>query len=148
MDNLFEEYACYEEYKYILLEPFNADEELKRRGKTYCHYQNAYFINDNKINHINKVILIKDRIKYLFFLYTDFGETEWDGRYWFFVGKLKNEIYFMYETKCCGTGFGLGSETILYLSKNPNYLIKYGFTNKHRELINNNICRRFICPKM
>jgi hypothetical protein len=99
MDNLFTEYAYYEEYKNILLEPFNADEALNRGDKRHCHDQNAYFINDNKINHINKVTLIKDTIKYLFFLYTDFGETEWDDRYWFFVGNLNNGIYFMYETK-------------------------------------------------
>lgn len=148
MDSLFKEYHYYEEYKNILLEPLNADETLNIDKKYYCHTQNAYFITDNTINHINKVILIKDRIKYLFFLYTDFGETEWDDKYWFFVGKLNNGIYFMYETECNGTGFGLGTQSKLYLSKKPEYLIKYSFTNKHRDLINYNIYKRFICQKV
>jgi hypothetical protein len=147
MDNLFNEYAYTEEYKNIIVEPLNADEMLNA-NKRYCHTQHAYFITDNAINHINKVILIKDRIKYLCFLYTDFGEKEWDNKYWFFVGKLNNGIYFMYETICCGTGFGLGAESKLYLSKKPEYLIKYSFTNKHRDLIKNNIHRRFICSKV
>lgn len=147
MDNLFEEYAHYEEYKNILLQPFTADETLNI-NKYYAHTQNAYFITDTNINHINKVILIKDRIKYLFFLYADFGEIEWDDKYWFFVGKLNNGLYFMYETKCSGTGFGLGTQSGLYLSKKPEHLIKYSFTNKHRDLINNNIYRRFIYPKV
>lgn len=145
MDNLFEEYASYEEYKNVLLEPLNADEKINK--DEYCHYQKAYFITDDKIIPIKKVVLIKDIIECLYFLYTDFGYSEWDDKYWFFVGKL-NKIYFMYESGCNGTGFGLGSESTLYLSKTPEYLIKYGFTNKHRNLIVNNIHKRFICSNV
>lgn len=147
MDNLFEEYTSYEEYKNVLLEPLNADEK-KTVDEHYCHFQKVYFITDDKIKHIDKIVLIKDIIKCLYFIYIDFGYKEWDDKYWFFVGKLNNEIYFTYESDCNGTGFGLGCESTLYFSKTPEYLIKYGFTNKHRELIINNIQRRFICPNV
>jgi hypothetical protein len=54
----------------------------------------------------------------------------------------------MYESDCCGTGFGLGSKSTLYLSKNPELLTAYGLTNKHRDLITKNIKEfRFTCPK-
>lgn len=145
MDNLFNDYDSYDKYKNVLSEPFNADDTMII-DQNYSHTQKIYLIDDNKITPIDKLISIKNIIDCLFFLYTDFGEFDWDDRYWFFVGKLYNGFYFMYETKCNGTGFGLGTEATIYFSKIPQYLIKYGFTDKHRELIVNNIHKRFICP--
>ena len=145
MDYLFKEYCFYEEYKNILFGPLEADCKSVNGG--YCHYQKCYFINFNTIKHVNKCMLIKDKIECLYFVYIDFGEKQWDDKYWFFVGKLTNDLYFAYESDCCGTGFGLGSSSSLYLSKTPELLYTYGLTNKHRDLINSNIniSQRFNC---
>ncbi len=144
---LFEKHCSYEQYKHVLLEPLEADIMALNPDK-YYHKQKCFsFIHsevDNNIKYINKVIIIKDIIECLFFIYTDFGEKKWDDKYWFFIGKLNNGIYFIYESDCCGTGFGLGSTSTLYLSKSKNLLYVYGLTNKHRELLNNNIHKRFI----
>jgi hypothetical protein len=144
MDNLFKNYSSFDEYKYILIEPLNAD--LLTQDKSVCHTQKVYMITNKKINYLdNKVILIKDNIICLFFIYTDFGQKMWDDKYWFFIGKLNNDIYFSYESGCSGTGFGLGSTSTIYFSKTPELLCSYGLTNKQRDLIINNIDKRFIC---
>jgi hypothetical protein len=69
MDNLFKNYSSFDEYKYILIEPLNAD--LLTQDKSVCHTQKVYMITNKKINYLdNKVILIKDNIICLFFIYT------------------------------------------------------------------------------
>lgn len=73
----------------------------------------------------------------MFFIYVDFGEDKWDDKYWFCIGKTKNDLYFSYESKCSGTGFGLGSTTKNYYTKDKNTLLKYGIENIHRTFIEN-----------
>lgn len=145
MDTLFDVSASYEEYKNVLVEPLYADYKstrLNRNYETYAHCQNSFIISNNAIKQVHKCALIKGHITCLYFIYVDFGK-KWDNKYWFFIGKLDNDIYFMYESGCCGTGFGLGSKSTLYLSKTPELLCKYGLTDKHRDLISNNIDKRF-----
>ena len=50
MDNLFNEYCCYKEYKNILFGPLEAD--CKSVNGDYCHYQKCYRINCDNIKHI------------------------------------------------------------------------------------------------
>lgn len=141
MNNLFNEFSDFENFKNNLSEPLEAD-EIKDLN---LHFQKCYFIKDNNIKHINKRFIIKNIIEHLYFLYIDLGEKEFDERYWFFIGKIKNKnLYFTYETGCCGTGFGLGEISTIYLSENKDLLCNYGLTNKQRYLINKNISKRFI----
>lgn len=146
MEKLFEEYSSFDKYKCILLEPLEAD--FIPNSNDYCHEQKCYVLTSDKIKHINRIALIKDNIECLFFVYVDFGQQIWDKKYWFFVGKLKNGIYFVYESGRSGTGFGFGETSQICLSKMPDVLCKYGLTDKQRDLIINNISKRFICPHM
>jgi hypothetical protein len=142
MENLFKEYRAYEQCKHMLQEPLDADKNSTRND--YCHEQTCCAITDNKILYIDKLTLINDIINKLYFIYTDFGKTKWDDKYWLFIGKLKNGLYFSYESDCCGTGFGLASKSSLYLSKKKDLLYQFGLTNVQREFICSNICQRFI----
>ena len=135
METLFQNSCSFEEYKYILEAPLEADLQSVFID-SYCHEQYCCAITGDKIKHINKLIIIKDKIECLYFIYINFGEKKWDNKYWFFIGRLNNQIYFAYESGCCGTGFGLGSKSSLYLSKTQELLCKYGLTDKQRELIN------------
>lgn len=56
-------------------------------------------------------------------------------------------MYFVYESDCCGTGFGISSTTNLHFSKSQELLYNYGLTNKQRKSIDDNISQRFIYPK-
>lgn len=146
MDKLFEIHEPYDKYDYILAYPLDSEEMALYPDKHY-HTQNCYAICDDKIKCIEKVVIIKNMIECLFFVHVDFGEEMWDDKHWFFIGQLKNGLYFMFESDCCGTGFGLGSKSTLCLSKKPELLTTYGLTNKHRDLITNNIEQmRFTCP--
>lgn len=135
MNVLFQNNFPYKDYENILFEPFNADETLINPD-TSCHEQKAYAIQPNKIKPIEKRIIIKDLIETLYFIYVDTKLNYYDDKYWFLIGKLKNGIYFSYESGCCQTGFGLGSKSSLYLAREQSDLITYGITNKQRELIN------------
>lgn len=147
MDNLFQTHKPYEKYNYILSYPLESERKALLEPNRYYHTQNCYAICNDKIKHIDKGVIIKNKIECLFFLYVDFGEKTWDDKYWFFIGKLKEEVYFMYESDCCGTGFGLGSKSTLYFAKKPELLTTYGLTDKHRDLITKNIEEmRFTCP--
>jgi hypothetical protein len=135
MDILFQNNFTYKDYENILFEPLNADEILINPNIN-CHEQKAYVILPNKIKPVEKRIIIKNLIESLYFIYVDTKLNYNDDKYWFLIGKLKNGIYFSYESGCCQTGFGLGSKSSLYLSREQDHLIKYGLTNKQRELIN------------
>jgi hypothetical protein len=135
MNSLFQNIFFYVDYENILAEPLNADETLIDPNIN-CHEQKAYAIQTDKIKSIDKRIIIKNSIECLYFIYVDTKLNYYDDKYWFFIGKLKNGIYFSYESGCCQTGFGLGSKSSLYLAKEQDHLITYGLTNKQRELIN------------
>jgi len=132
MDQLFENCISYEDNKKYVVDPLQAD---CMDQNSFCHYQKCYRIDTDKIKVITKRVIIKDLIDCLYFLYVDALLDNFDDKYWFFVGKLKNDFYFAYESGCCGTGFGLGSESTLYVSFNKKLLIKYGLTDKQRDLI-------------
>jgi hypothetical protein len=146
MDKLFLEWEDYSKYKHVLKAPLEADKAISTK---YCHSQKGYGIYEDKIKYLggDKIISILDKITDIYFLYIDIGLSRWDSKYWFFVGKLKDDFYFIYEVGCCGTGFGLGEESIIHVSKKQEWLSKYGFTNKHRTLIAENIEKRFIYPE-
>lgn len=145
MDKLFSSYTSYENYKNILEEPLNADER-SIVDKDFCHEQYGYVIKNNKLEIMKKNLPIKNNIEYLYFSYVDFGEREWDDKYWFFVGKIrtKKNIYISYESGCCGTGFGLGSKSTICLADSKENLYDYGLTNKQRELINSKLKEKFV----
>jgi hypothetical protein len=148
MNKLFLEWEDYSKYKHLLKAPLEADKQLKV-SKKFCHSQKLYGIINDKIKYFGdeKIISILDKITDIYFLYIDFGLTEWDSKYWFFVGKLTDELYFTYEVECSGTGFGIGEESTIYISRKKELLSKYGFTNQHRNLIDENIEKRFIYPE-
>lgn len=153
IETLFQKSEPFETHKNILFEPLNADRQLKNdKTNTYCHYQQIYAIKDNKIDYHNnpdKIFVLDNMIECLYFIFTDFGtNNRWDDKYWFFVGKLTNGLYFSYETKCGGTGFGVGCCSTIYFAKNEKNLEKYGFTNSQRDLIQLNIEKRFIYSKV
>ncbi len=146
MDGLFENSYSYEEYKNVLKEPLEAD---RKQNKNYFdwnssneekglweHYQKCYAITEKQIKLIEKRIIIIDLICCLYFIYVDAKSDSFDNKYWFFIGKLKNGVYFLYESKCDGTGFGFSEESYLYLAREPDLLVKFGLTNKQRDLIN------------
>jgi hypothetical protein len=138
--NLFNTSYLYEVYKTVLDEPLDADlRTTYKNANEYPHYQKGYLITNDKIQLLNQTIIIKHLIHCLYFVYTDFGKKEFDDKYWFFIGRLKNNLYFSYEMGCSGTGFGLGETSIMYFSKTKELLLLYGLTNKHRNLINSNL---------
>ena len=147
MNKLYNEYSLYDEYKYILQDPLDADIK-SAQPDNYCHYTKCIIITKDNIKNVEKLVLIKDLIECLYFIYVDYGKREYDNKYWFFIGKLNNNTYFSYESGCCGTGFGLGEKSTLFLSKSQELLYNYGLTDKQRDLINNNITQRFTYPKV
>lgn len=142
MDQLFENNISYDDYKNILSTPLQADCNM---NQNFCHYQKCYRIDTDKIKLIEKRVKIKDLIDCLYFLYVDEALDSYDDKYWFFIGKLTNDFYFVYESGCCMTGFGLGSKSSLYFSSNKDLLIKYGLTDKHRNLIKQNENNFAVC---
>ena len=132
-------------YLAIFSDPFNADNNTidKNLQRTQCHYLRAFFIYNNRISPSNKLI-IKDNIDCFYFVYVDYGMDRWDDKYWFCIGKTKDECFFSYESKCCGTGFGLGSQTKIYYSRNQNILLTYGIEDKHRTFIQEHK-KMFLC---
>ena len=139
MDKLFDNCISFEKCKNIILEPLEADYYILHPEK-FCHELKCFIINNNEIKCSNKnQPLIKNHIEYLNFIYTDFGNKEFDDKYWFFIGKSTNGIYFSYESGCCGTGFGLGSKTKIYLSKSQELLSQYALSDKQRSIIDKNI---------
>lgn len=138
MDELFspKNAISYEKHKEVLEPPLDADIYLKQHPN-FCHYQDYYFLYANRIERVNRIKIIKFNIECLYFIHNDFGLEKWDDMYWFFVGRLSNNLYFSYESGCCGTGFGLGSKSKIYISQEPRLLYEYGLTDKQRELILN-----------
>lgn len=133
--NVFNNSYLYEEYKNVLDEPLDADLKTTQQNENeYPHYQKCYLIT-NKIKPLNQNVMVKHLIECLYFVYTDFGEKEYDNKYWFFIGRLKNNLYFSYEMGCSGTGFGLGETSVIHFSKTKEFLLLYGLTDKHRNLI-------------
>lgn len=139
MDKLFSKTFSYEQYKELLQKPLEADLKFKN-NINYAHYQKCIVIHNQHGPIVSdKCVSIIDKIESLYFVYTDFGCQQWDDKYYFFIGKLINNIYFSYEVGCSGTGFGLGEESIIHLSQSKELLYNYGLTNKNRELIDKNI---------
>lgn len=142
MDNdlmeIFDSSHFYEEYKNILDEPLDADLKSVQK-KDYVHFQKCYLITNSKIIPSNRNMSIKHLIECVYFVYTDFGEGEFDDKYWFFIGKLSNDLYFSYEVGCSGTGFGLGETCTMHFSKTEELLLTYGLTDKQRNFIKQNI---------
>ena len=142
---VFNNSYLYEKYKNVLDEPLNADLETKSKTlDEYVHYQRCCYITNNKIRQLNKNVMIKNFINCLYFVYTDFGESEFDNKYWFFIGKLsgykeENIVYFSYEVGRAGTGFGFGETSIIHLADTKELLLSYGLTDKQRNLIISNI---------
>lgn len=144
MDNdlmeIFDSAHFYEEYKSILDEPLDADlKSVTIDEDHYTHYQNCYLITKNKIIPSNRNMSIKHLIEYIYFVYTDFGEREFDDKYWFFIGKLKDDLYVSYETGRSGSGFGLGETSTMHFSKSEELLLTYGLTDKQRNLVKQHI---------
>ena len=138
--NVFNNSYLYDEYKTVLDEPLDADLKTKQLNENeYPHYQKCYLITNDKIKPLNKNVMVKHLIKCLYFVYTDFSEKEYDDKYWFFIGRLENNLYFSYEIECSGTGFGLGETSVMYFSKTKELLLLYGLTDKHRNLVNLNL---------
>jgi len=138
--NIFNNSFLYEEYKNVLDEPLDADLKTKQNNENeYPHYQKCYLITNDKINILNQNVMVKPLINCLYFVYTDFGEKEFSDKYYFFIGRLKNNLYFSYEIECSGTGFGLGETSVIYFSKTKELLLLYGLTDKHRNLVNSNL---------
>ncbi len=139
METLFDESEPYSKYKAALYEaldaPYRKDDDE--------HRLKCVAIHEDKIKPLNKRILIRDRIIDLYFVYVDYDSDECESRYWFFIGKIHNDvvnkdIYFVYESECCYTGFGFCEEPTLSLSTSQDLLKIYGLTDKHRTLINEN----------
>lgn len=86
MDKLFEEFSSYDLYKNILAETLDADYNATI-DTNYLHETKLTIITNDMIKHSNKTCVIKDKIKYLYYVYVDLGENEWDTRYYFFVGR-------------------------------------------------------------
>ena len=145
--NVFNNSYPYEEYKHVLDEPLDADLKTKLNTEDeypdyqnhYPHYQNSYMITNDKIIPSHQNIMIKHKINCLYFVYTDFGEKEFDNKYWFFIGELNNNLYFSYEVGISGTGFGLGETSVIHFSKTKELLLSHGLTNKQRNLIKLNL---------
>jgi hypothetical protein len=148
MDELYKESCEYEKYKELLEEPLDADIiAMTDKSNRFCHYFECEIITKDEIKKINKNILLKNKIESLYFVYADYGDYEFHGKYWITVGKIIKNLYFVYESGCSGTGFGLGSYSKLIISKSPELLYNYGLTDKQRDLINKNINDRYILKK-
>lgn len=137
IENLFDTFEKYSIYSNYFSEPFKAN---SCTDVNYPHSQNCYRIDKNGIKLLNKKIDLTEIIECFYFIYVDYGLKEFDDKYWFAIGKIKNQnnIFFSYESNCSGTGFGLGETSTLYFSNDKSLLITYGLTNKQRNLIANN----------
>lgn len=140
MNEVFNKPLNYNDYIHLFNEPMDIDYKSRKNYKwykEYLHCIDATFIFNNKML-ISKRKLIKDKIDSFYFIYVDKGLNQYDDKYWFCIGKIKdknNDIYFSYESMCNGTGFGLGEITTIYYSKDKDMLLKYGITDKHRNFI-------------
>lgn len=130
---MFNKSYLYEEYKSFLDEPLDMDAE----AIDDTHFQECHLITNNKIQLLNRRIILKPLIECLYFVYVDYGRIKYDDKYWFFIGKLKNGLYFSYEVGCSGTGFGLGETSKIYFSNTKELLLLYGLTDKQRNIIDN-----------
>ena len=127
METIFDEKIKIEYHKHFD-DPFNTD---KTKNKTVCHFVTAYFLFNNRISP-SKQLIIKDNIDCLYYIYVDHGNSRWDDKYWFCIGKTKDARFFSYESTCGGTGFGLGSQTKIYYAMDQEILLTYGIEDKHR----------------
>lgn len=137
-DSVVDELVWREELK----EPFTGEHRFRTEPNTFCHYHNSYFVSSNamprKVNQTQNTELI---IEDVMFLYTDNGLDRFDESYWMCIGKTNNKnnnglhYYFMYDSGCCGTGFGLGSTSKLYLADSLEDIVDYGLTNEQRRLV-------------
>jgi len=144
MQQLFDEFAAFETYAHVLKEPFSADARRKS-DPSFNHFSLTYIIKNESIQCVNKIILLNEYIECLYFLVADLGRNVWeDDRHWFVIGKLKNNLLFVYETNCSGTGFGFCEESKLILCQTPEQLTTFGLTDKHRNFIEKYIKKRFI----
>jgi hypothetical protein len=127
------------EWKEKLSEPLKADYRYFTEVHS-GHEQDLFFIMHNNLpKQVSQKQRVLDKIADILFLYADNNLDGFDDSYWFFIGKLngiKNQYYFSYETKCSGSGFGLGEKSQIYISQSLDSLVLYALTEKQRNLIN------------
>jgi len=124
----------------IMKKPFEADLKIMvpNVDPHFAHDQYIYVCKDSLPKLINKHMKMENNIDCVYFIYNNKSDYEYDEKYWFLIGKIKTNIsnhWFSYESGCPGTGFGLGTETTIFLVQQFDILIKYCLTDKQRNLI-------------
>lgn len=130
-----------------LKEPFLAEHRFRKESlDTFLHNHILLFVSDNALpiggNQTQNTELI---IEEVMFLYSDNGLDKFEESYWMCIGKTNNKnnratnYYFMYEAGCCGTGFGICSESKLFLAESLENIVQYALTNEQRLLVSENI---------
>ena len=148
MEQLFAISTDFQNYQHYFALPFMADINTKAIQEG-AHFVNSFDINYNQISKTKTIAVATDTIDKLHFMYVNFGERQFDAKYWFCVGQLTNGIYFSYESGCSGTGFHLGETSTIFSAKTQELLHNFGLSDKQRTLIRNNIDKdqRFLCAK-
>jgi hypothetical protein len=120
-----------------LAEPFSA-EHRARSDTNVLHERKVYLLEDGQLP---KLILLpqltEDIIQRAYCVYTNFDEKRRDDKFWLCLEEAKRGMHFAFFSKCCGTGFGLGSKTELYLSKSYNDILDRALTDEMMQILTN-----------
>lgn len=142
-DKFVDELVWREELK----EPFLAEHRFRKESPdTFLHNHSLLFVSNNALPIVAKQTQNTELfIENVMFLYSDNKLDKFEESYWMCIGKTNNRnnratnYYFMYESGCCGTGFGLCSESKLFLGATLEDIVQYALTDKQRRLVSGNI---------
>ena len=123
----------------FLKECFEAEKMLLEKPTEFCHYHETYVCTKNSLPKLCTSSLPSYKIiNTITFSYTNNKLDEFEDSYWFCLGTTKDGKYFMYESDCCGSGFGLGSKSKMYIAIKMEYILLYALTDRHRHIIDVN----------
>jgi hypothetical protein len=142
-DKFVEEQVWREELK----EPFLAEHRFRKEsGDTFIHNHSLLFVSNNALpirgNQTQNTELIIEKVM---FLYSDNKLDKFEESYLMCIGKTSNKnnkgiyYYCMYEAGCCGTGFGICSNSKLFLAESLEDIVQYALTDEQRLLVSENI---------
>jgi hypothetical protein len=127
-----------------LKEPFTAEHRFRtEKSDVFLHNHSLLFVSNNALpiggNQTQNTELFIEEVMFLYSI------DKLDESYWMCIGKTNNRnnrgiyYYFMYESGWCGTGFGLCSDSKLFLAESLEDIVEYALTDEQRRLVSENI---------
>ncbi len=123
-------------------------EEQMWTDKSFFHDHEIIQVYEDKLpkkillnaTHLPKVsemqLLTKNMIKEVYLLYMyNFEEGNYHEKEFICIGTTLKNIYFIYTGDSCGTGFGFGETSKLFLSEKLETIILYSLTDEQRKII-------------